>query len=103
MINDVSLNKFSKYALVILEDGFRKRFIEDAIRKAGSMRELGRIMGYTGKASNWNVKQILYGKQGIPLFRLERLCEFMNISFVDVKKYVKEIKTRKFKFITPNL
>jgi len=94
LTNDVDLSKLSRYASIVLENGFRKRFIEDAIKKAGSLRELGRIMGYTGKASNWNVKQILHGKQGIPLFRLERLCDFMNVPLADIQKHVVKIRQK---------
>jgi DNA-binding Xre family transcriptional regulator len=45
-------------------------------------------MGYTSEAPNWSIKQILYGKQGIPLFRLEKLCKFMSVSLVDIERYI---------------
>jgi len=95
LTNGSELDKLPRYASVLLEDDFRKRFIQDAIEKAGSLCELGRILGYTGKASNWNVKQILYGKQGIPLFRLKRLCQFMNLSIDQLQNKIKKIKTSK--------
>jgi hypothetical protein len=50
-------------------------------------------MGYTGNALN--IKQILQGKQGIPFFRLERLCRFMNIPLTNIEEYVEKIKNKK--------
>lgn len=91
----IDRQKMPMYTPIMLEDAFRKHLLEEAINKAGSLRELGRVMGYTGNASNWNVKQILYGQQGIPLFRLERLCKFMNISLTNIEKHIREVKTRK--------
>ena len=76
----IKLQKLSKSSSIFLEDEYRKRLIESAIKKAGSMNQLGKIMGYTGSAPNWNIKQILAGNQGIPLFRLKRLCDFMELS-----------------------
>lgn len=88
----IELQKLSKNASILLEDKFRKRLIEKAIRKAGSMRQLGRVMGYSGNAPNWNIKQIHKGNQGIPFFRLERLCEFMNVPLVDIEENIKRIR-----------
>ena len=88
---EIELQKLSKTASIFLEDELRKRLIEGAIKKAGSMRQLGRIMGYTSMSPNWSIKQILRGNQGIPLFRLEKLCEFMKLSLVDIEKKIKKI------------
>ena len=88
----IELKKLSKKASIFLEDKFRKQLIEGAIKKAGSMRQLGRVMAYSAGSPNWSIKQILQGNQGIPLFRLERLCEFMKMSFADIEKNVKRIK-----------
>jgi DNA-binding Xre family transcriptional regulator len=82
------IDKLSRNTRVFLEDSFRVAFIKEAIKKAGSMRQLGRIMGYTSNAPNWSIKRILDGKQGIPLFRLQRLCEFMNVSLTDIKNFL---------------
>lgn len=91
---ETRLQNLSKNASILLEDEFRKRLIEEAIRKAGSMRQLGKIMGYTGNAPNWSIKQILQGNQGIPLSRLEKLCSFMNLCLTDIERNIKSIKTR---------
>jgi hypothetical protein len=77
---------------IFLEDNFRKQLIEGAIKKAGSMRQLGRIMGYSGNSPNWSIKQILYGNQGIPLHRMQKLCAFIGISWKDVEKNVRNIR-----------
>jgi hypothetical protein len=91
-MSEIKLQKLPMNASILLEDNFRKQLIEKAIKKAGSMRQLGRVMGYSGDAPNWNIKQIYQGNQGIPHFRLKRLCEFMKISFADVEKNIKVIK-----------
>lgn len=92
MTPKIELKKLSGKVSISLEDKFRKRLIEAAIKKAGSMRQLGRVMGYSAGSPNWSIKQILHGNQGIPLFRLERLCEFMKMSFEDIEKNIKRIK-----------
>ena len=79
-------------ASIILGDDYRKFMIEKGIKKAGSMRQLGRVMGYRGNAPNWSIKQILWGKQGIPFYRLKRLCEFLNITLDDVEKHVIQVR-----------
>jgi DNA-binding Xre family transcriptional regulator len=91
-MTEIKLEKLSKDTSILLKEEFRIELIKRGIKKAGSMRQLGRIMGYTGEAPNWSIKQILQGKQGIPLFRLERLCKFMNISLTDIEKYIEKIK-----------
>lgn len=67
------------------------------MEKAGSLHQLGRILGYTGNAPNWNVKNILYGRQGIPLHRLKRLCDFLGMSPDDLKDKIDGIKETKFR------
>jgi len=94
------LEGLPKNASVFIEDVFRKRLIESAIKKAGSLNQLGKIMGYTGSAPNWNIKQILVGNQGIPLFRLKRLCDFMNLRLSDVEDYVERVRSNSKNFET---
>ena len=88
----IEIQKLPRNASIFLEDTFRRQLIERAIKKAESMRQLGRVMGYSGGSPNWSIKQIRQGNQGIPVFRLERLCEFMNVSFADIEKNVKRIR-----------
>jgi hypothetical protein len=54
-----NIDKLSRNTRIFLGNSFRVMFIKEAIEKAGSMRQLERIMGYTGNAPNWNIKQIL--------------------------------------------
>jgi hypothetical protein len=88
----IEFNKLPKNVSILLEDNFRKKLMEESIGKAGSMHQLGRVMGYIGNAPNWSVKQIIQGNQGIPLFRLERLCGFMKLPLEEVEKHVEEIR-----------
>ena len=88
----IEIKKLPENAFILLRDKFRRQLIEEAIKKAGSMRQLGIVMGYTSNAPNWSIKQILRGNQGIPLFRLKRLCDFMKISFEAIERNIKEIK-----------
>lgn len=91
-MSDTKLTDLPKSTSILLEDEFRERLIEEAIKKAGSMCQLGRIMGYSSKSPNWSIKQIFKGNQGIPLFRLKRLCEFMGLSLTDVEKNNKKFR-----------
>ena len=84
--------KFSNYTLIILDEEYRKSLIQEGIRKGGSMRQLGRIMGYTSSSPNWSIKLILSGKQGIPFHRLKRLCQFLNVPLTEVLNHIIEIK-----------
>lgn len=93
---EVELQKLSKNSSVFLEDAFRKQLIEKAIKKAGSMRQLGRVMGYSASSPNWSIKQIIKGNQGIPFFRLEKLCDFLKISLEEIKKNIREIKKKTY-------
>ncbi|MEM2741926.1 MAG: hypothetical protein QXD95_07245 [Nitrososphaeria archaeon] len=82
-----------------MNDEFRKKLMKKALEKAGSMRQLGRIMGYTGVSPNWSIKQIIEGKQGIPIDKLERLCNYMGLSILDIKKEINYIKSKGVKFV----
>jgi len=89
---DSSLDQLNNYASIFLEENFRKKLIETGIQKAGSMNQLGRIMGYMGDAPNWNIKQILHGKRAVPLYRLKRLCTFLGMSLNEIEKHVLKTK-----------
>jgi DNA-binding Xre family transcriptional regulator len=91
------IDKLSRTTHIFLNDSFRAALIKEAIEKAGSMRQLGRIMGYTGPSPNWSIKRIAEGKQGIPLSKLERLCTFMGISLKDIENEMKYIKSGRSK------
>ena len=91
-MTESSFGQLNDYALIFLDEDFRKKLIETGIRKAGSITQLGRVMGYMGNAPNWNVKQILRGKQGVPLHRLKRLCSFLGVSLNEIEKHVLKTK-----------
>jgi len=87
-IRRITLTNVPENASIFLDDKFRGLLIRRGIKKSGSMRQLGRVMGYTGNAPNWSIKQILYGKQGIALFRLKKLCYFLDLNLKDIEKHV---------------
>lgn len=91
----IQLDEISNGVSIILEDQYREHIIKRAIEKAGSMYQLGRIMGYMGNAPNWNIKQILSGKQGIPFYRLKRLCDLLDINLDDVEKHIVQLKRKR--------
>ena len=91
------IDKLPRTTRIFLKDSFRTALLKEAIEKAGSMRQLGRIMGYAGSSPNWHIKRIAEGKQGIPLGRLERLCTFMGISLKDIENEIKYIKSGRSK------
>jgi hypothetical protein len=93
------IDKLPRSTRIFLNDTFRVTFIKEAIEKAGSMRQLGRIMGYTGPSPNWSIKQIVEGKQGIPIRKLERLCIFMGISPKEIEKEISDVKPVRYKGI----
>ena len=73
-----------KYDSIFLRGSYVRKLIDSAIEKAGSMRHLGRIMGYSGPSPNWSIKRIKAGKQGIPYFRLIKLADFLNVHPNDI-------------------
>jgi len=87
-----SLDQLKDNASNFLDEDFGKKLIETGIQKAGSMHRLGRVMGYVGNAPNWSIKLILHGKQGVPLFRLKKLCTFLSISLNEIEKHVLKTK-----------
>jgi hypothetical protein len=96
MLNEkINFDKISDVTSIILEDRYREQIINQGIKKAGSMFELGRILGYPGVSPNWNVKNIRSGKQGFPLFRLIFLCDFLNINFDELKKHIVQVGRKK--------
>ena len=91
-IGRITLTDVSENASIFLDNKFRELLIKKGIKKSGSMRRLGRVMGYPGVTPSWNVKQMLFGKQGIPFFRLKRLCDFLDLKLEDVEKHVVSVR-----------
>jgi hypothetical protein len=76
----------------LLEDMFREKLFEIACKKEGSLRQLGRKLGYTGPAPNYYVNRMKRGEQLINLRQLKILSEITNIDFSEILKHVKEKK-----------
>jgi len=87
----VNLKKGLKKFLI--EDEFRQKLFEMAYEKEGSLRQLGRKLGYTGSAPNYYVKRMWCGKQLISLEQLKILSEITNISLKEILEHT-EIKKK---------
>ncbi|MCL4326516.1 MAG: hypothetical protein M1481_06850 [Candidatus Thermoplasmatota archaeon] len=72
-----------------IEPKYRAMIIKTAIDKAGSINQVGRIMGYRSKIHpGWSVRQILIGYQPFTVDRLQRLLDFLNIPYEEIEKHV---------------
>lgn len=95
-LNDDAVKKLIKhlkgYDSIFLEEPYVKELIILGIKKAGSMHQLGKILGYTCNAPNWPIKQIRDGKQGIPYFRLLRLAHFLQEDPADILRHAVRLK-----------
>jgi len=76
-----------------VEDEFREKLFEMAYKKEGSLRRLGRKLGYTGSAPNYYVNRMWCGKQLISLEQLKILSEITNISLKEILDHT-EIKKK---------
>ncbi len=73
---------------VWLSSTFRVRLIQRGIEKAGSINQLGRVLGYRSRVHpGWSVRQILVGKQPFPSDRLRSLAEYLDQSMEDIMKH----------------
>jgi len=62
-----------------LSADFRADLLEEGIRKAGSINQLGRILGYRSRVHpGWSVRQLMTGAQPFTYDRLQRLSEFLG-------------------------
>lgn len=94
IVNKMTRN-LQKYDLIYLQGSYVRELIDSAIEKAGSMRHLGRIMGYFGPSPNWSIKRIRAGKQGIPYFKILKLADFLNLHPNDILKHTAKIRIRR--------
>ena len=93
--NEIHLKDFPENKLVIfLEDCFRIKFIDDAIKKYGR-KELAKYLNIKklDTITRWKKAKIIRGKkwitpQGIPLDKLKILSDLVNINLGDIEKYV---------------
>jgi len=77
----------------LLEDEFRNSLFEKAYKEMGSLRQLGRKMGYGGPSPNWYVRRMWYGEQAITLHRLKVLSEITSIPMSQILLHAKEIES----------
>ena len=58
-----------------LTSEFRVQIFKGALEKAGSMNELGRLMGYRSRTHpGWSIRQMLLGFQPVPYDKAELLA-----------------------------
>ncbi|HEQ79357.1 MAG TPA: hypothetical protein ENN76_03730 [Euryarchaeota archaeon] len=64
---------------VWIQTGYRVMLIKKGLEVAGSMNNLGRMMGYRSKRHpGWGVRQMLYGFQPFSMDRLEMLADIVD-------------------------
>ncbi|MEM2507454.1 MAG: hypothetical protein QXF61_10485 [Nitrososphaeria archaeon] len=62
-----------------LKEEFRNMLFQKALQKEGSLRQLGRKMGYTGSAPNYYVNRMWRGEQAIRIDQLRILAKITGI------------------------
>lgn len=71
-----------------LSADFRAELIDIAIEKAGSINQLGRILGYRSRVHpGWSVRQLMTGAQPFTYDRLQTLSEFTGYPMERIMKY----------------
>ncbi len=71
-----------------LSADFRTELLNDAIEKAGSINQLGRVLGYRSRVHpGWSVRQLLTGAQPFTYQRLMTLSEFTGCPMDRIMKY----------------
>ncbi|MBX8634049.1 MAG: hypothetical protein M1351_06445 [Candidatus Thermoplasmatota archaeon] len=66
---------------------FRTMLIRRAIEKAGSVNQLGRILGYRSRVHpGWSVRQLLNGAQPFTMERLAILSTFLDYPMDEILK-----------------
>lgn len=86
---------------IFLDEPYLKNLIDSGIAKAGSMRQLGKILGYSGFSKSWSIKQIRDGKQGILYRRLSKLAEFLNMKPEIILKHTLHIYSWQRRRLSP--
>lgn len=73
-----------------LENDFRNSLFKKAYEEVGSLRRLGKRMGYTGVSPNYYVNRMWRGEQAITLSRLKVLSEITHIPLNEILRHAKE-------------
>lgn len=71
-----------------LSADFRADLLNNAIDKAGSVNQLGRILGYRSRVHpGWSVRQLLTGAQPFTYDRLRMLSEYTGCPMERIMRY----------------
>ncbi|MEM3851423.1 MAG: hypothetical protein QXP70_00265 [Methanomassiliicoccales archaeon] len=71
-----------------LSADYRTELLGNAIEKAGSVNQLGRVLGYRSRVHpGWSVRQLMNGAQPFTLYRLQLLANFLNMDINEILKY----------------
>ncbi|MBX8635456.1 MAG: hypothetical protein KIS30_01485 [Thermoplasmata archaeon] len=67
---------------------FRESLLAEGIRKAGSVNQLGRVLGYRSRVHpGWSVRQLMNGAQPFTMDRLAILCNYIDYPLDEVLRY----------------
>ncbi len=70
---------------VWIETPTRVSLIKEGLEVAGSMNNLGRMLGYRSRRHpGWSVRQILWGFQPFPIERLEKLADITDTTVDEI-------------------
>ncbi len=73
---------------VWLSATFRVGLIKRGIEKAGSINQLGRVLGYRSRVHpGWSVRQILLGNQPFPYDRLLALSKYLDCPLEEIMRH----------------
>lgn len=78
---------------ILINEGYRKKILERAIQKAGSMTNLS----VQTKLSKQTLFNHLYGKS-MNVIGLKKILTFISFDFAEVNKYVEEISWNNIEF-----
>jgi hypothetical protein len=75
-----------------LEEEFRNVLFKKALEKEGSLRQLGRKMGYSGPSPNYYINRMWRGEQAIKMDQLKILSTITGISLSTILKNSRKCK-----------
>lgn len=82
------LTEFATEGKIWLSADFRAELLNQAIDKAGSINQLGRVLGYRSRVHpGWSVRQLLTGAQPFTYQRLETLSEFTGCPMERIMRF----------------
>ena len=92
MIGEENQTRFSSELFgegkIWLSADFRTELLNTAIEKAGSINQLGRVLGYRSRVHpGWSVRQLLTGAQPFTYQRLVTLSEYTGCPMARIMKY----------------